>query len=89
VELYPTFSVFLELQFAVGCGLVNTVVLHCIWVRMGDFFSTVSKQIKQQGVKEFLMYESETPIRIHRRLLDLYGEDTVTTYPGSCDKIKG
>jgi hypothetical protein len=56
---------------------------------MGDLFSTVTKQIKQQGVNEFLMYESETPIRIHRRLLDLYGEDTVTIYPGNCDKIKG
>jgi hypothetical protein len=33
---------------------------------MGDLFSAVSKQIKQQGVNGFLMYESETPIRIHR-----------------------
>jgi hypothetical protein len=52
-------------------------------------FSAVSKQIKQQGVNEFLIYEIETPIRIHRQLLDLYGEDTATIYLGNCDKIKG
>jgi len=53
-----------------------------------DLFSTVSKQIKQQGVNVFLTYESETPFRIHRWLLDLCAEDTVTVYPGSYDKIK-
>jgi hypothetical protein len=56
---------------------------------MGDSFSTVSKQVKQQGVNEFLMCESETPIRIHRQLLGLFDEDAVTIYPGNYDKIKG
>jgi len=52
-------------------------------------FWAVLKPIEQQWVNEFLMYESETPIRIHRRLLEMYGEDTVTIYPGNYDKIKG
>jgi len=45
VELYPTFSMFLELQFAVGYGLVNTVV--CIvfvseWVTCFQLFQSRS-----------------------------------------------
>jgi hypothetical protein len=39
--------------------------------------SAVSKQVKRQGVIEFLMHENETPIRIHWQRLDLYGEDAV------------
>jgi hypothetical protein len=44
---------------------------------MDDLFSTVSKNIKQRAVIEFLMHESETPVSIHRQLLAIYGDDTV------------
>jgi hypothetical protein len=31
-------------------------------------------KIKRRATVAFLTYENETPIRIHRRLMDLYGE---------------
>jgi hypothetical protein len=44
---------------------------------MGGSFSTVSTHIKQCAFTGFLMYESETSIEIHKRLLAYYGDDAV------------
>jgi hypothetical protein len=51
--------------------------LHCIWFKLNDLFSAVSKYIKQQDDIEFLMHENYTLIEIHRWLLAYYDEDTV------------
>jgi hypothetical protein len=42
---------------------------------MNDWFSTLSKNIKQPAVTEFLMHKNETPFGIHRQLMAFYGED--------------
>jgi hypothetical protein len=44
---------------------------------MGGTFSAVSKHIKQCTFTGFLMYEIETSIEIHKRLLAYYGDDAV------------
>ena len=51
--------------------------LHCIWFKLNDLFSALSKCIKQHDDIEFFTHENETLIEIHRWLLAYYGEDTV------------
>jgi hypothetical protein len=51
--------------------------LSCIHLKMGNSFSTMLKRNKQQEVTKISAYENETPIRIQRWLLTIYGEETV------------
>ena len=44
---------------------------------MESCYGGMSTRLKQRAVTEFLSAENVTPAEIHRRLLAVYGEDTV------------
>ena len=75
-ELVRNHFLFLELQITVGYSLVNKVDCNCIWFKMDNQLSTVSKRIEPRSATEFLMDEHGTHVRIHQRLLAFYGEHT-------------
>ena len=72
------------------CVLVATILLHSgakfhsflytdsktVRVNMQSCYGGMSTKFKQRAVTEFLSGENVTPAEIHRRLQDVYGEDT-------------
>ena len=63
------------------CVLVATTLLHSgsktVHVNMESCYGGMSTRLKQRAVTEFLSAENVTPAEIHRRLQDVYGENTV------------
>ena len=73
------------------CVLVATTLLHsdakfhsllytgskAVRVNMESCYSGMSTRLKQRAVTGFLSAENVTPAEIHRRLQDVYGENTV------------
>ena len=73
------------------CVLVATTLLHSgakfhsflytgsktVRVNMESCYGGMSTRLKRRAVTEFLSAENVTPAEIHRRLQDVYGEDTV------------
>jgi hypothetical protein len=84
------------------CVFVATTLLHTIAkfhsflytssktvrVNMKSYYSGMSTRLKQHVVTEFLSAENVTPAEIHRRLLAVYGENTVNRTTVNCWAIK-
>jgi hypothetical protein len=51
--------------------------LRCISYKVGDLFPSLSKLINRRDVMEFLTHSKESHNEIHRKILPLYGEETV------------
>lgn len=75
-EFVPTYSLFLRLQIATGCDLVNIVI--CIL--FGSLWMTYFQLYRTSNNKQllnFFMHENEAAIGIYGQLLAVCGENIV------------